>query len=566
MKVRLVILNFIFLILSATLMVRFFSLQVLSHGFYENLADNQHSLSTTLNPVRGEVYIRDEKNGSFVSVVTNVEKNSLFAAPGEIEDPAAAAGALSRALGLGAGEILEKISDPARKWVLIQKELPESVSLEIKELALGGIYLQPENLRHYPEGPFASQVLGFVGFQDDGRAGQYGIEKEYEEELAGLPGSLFLESDTSGTWITGGYRNLVPAQDGADVYLTLDRAIQFKAEEAVSRAVELHQADRGALMVMEAETGAVLAIAQAPGFDPNRYGETEDISVFRNIAVSDSYEPGSVFKPVTMAAALDAEAVTPDMTYEDAGFVAFDDFTIRNSDNKAYGTQTMTQVLESSLNTGVIFAQNQLGPEKFLRALERFGFGETTGIKLPAEAAGDLGNLIGGGDVHYATAAFGQGITATMAQLAQAYATIANQGRLTAPYIVEKIVRPGGDVQAFKPKKGASVISPRAAATLGAMLVSVVENGHGKRAGVPGYFLGGKTGTAQVASREGGGYDPNVTIGTFAGFGPIDDPKFVMVVRIDNPKGVRFAESTAAPVFGEMAQFLFNYFQIPPSR
>ena len=566
MKTRLFFLNILFLILFAALLVRFFSLQVLSQDFYQNLAENQHLLSVMLNPLRGEVYIHDKKNGALIAAIVSIEKNIVFAVPPDIIDSAKTARILAPILEMTESAVMDRISDLDRKWVSIKKQLPESTTIQIEELDLAGIYLQPESHRFYVEGKFASQIFGFVGFQGDVRAGQYGIEKYFEEELAGSEGSLLLESGTTGSWIAGGYRNLIPARDGADIYLTLDRPIQFKAEEIISRVVEIHQADRGSILVMEARTGAILALAQAPSFDPNTFNETEDIAVFRNIAVSDPYEPGSVFKPITMAAALDAEAVEPDTTYEDTGSVTIGKYVIRNSDNKSYGTQSMTQVLEQSLNTGIIFVQNELGPEKFLSALNKFGFGKVSGIKLPAEAKGDISNLRGGGDIHYATAAFGQGITVTMLQLGQAYATIANEGRLTTPYIVEEIVHPDGRIDKFRPKKGEKVISSRAAVTLGAMLVSVVENGHGKQAGVPAYYVGGKTGTAQVASQEVGGYDPNVTIGTFAGFGPINDPKFVIVVRVDNPKTVSFAESTAAPAFGEMAQFLFNYFQIPPSR
>jgi len=566
MKSRLFILNIIFLLLSAALIVRLFSLQVISHSFYKNLAENQHQSSQTLTPARGEVFIHDQINGGLIPVVTNIEKNIVFAVPPEIEEPTKIARQLAKVLGLSEGEILTKISDQERKWVSIKKELLESESIQVEELDLPGIYLQPENHRFYPEKTFASQVLGFMAFEGDVREGQYGVERYFETELSGVSGSLLLEKDTAGRWIAGGYRKIVPAQDGADVVLTLDRAIQFKAEEVISRTVQAHQADAGSIVVLNPKTGAVLALAQAPSFDPNEFGQTEDISVFRNLAVSDTYEPGSVFKSVTMAAALDAEAVAPDDTYEDKGAVVFDRFTIRNSDNKAHGIQTMTQVLEQSLNTGAIYVQDKTGPEKFLETVRDFGFGEVTGIKLPAEAGGNISNLIGGGDVHYATAAFGQGITVTLMQLAQAFATIANEGRLSTPYIVEKIVYPDGRIDEFKPKKGEQVISFRAATTLGAMLVSVVENGHGKRAGVPEYYVAGKTGTAQVASVGVGGYDPNVTIGTFVGFGPVSDPQFVIAVRVDNPKTVRFAESTAAPAFGEVAQFLFNYYQITPSR
>lgn len=320
------------------------------------------------------------------------------------------------------------------------------------------------------------------------------------------------------------------------------------------------------MVIIDPKTGQILAMADYPDFDSNLFNKVENPSVYRNHAVSEAYEPGSVFKPVTMAAGLDAEVITPNETYEDTGSVVYDEFVIKNALDRTFGIQTMTQVLEQSINTGAIYVVNKTGAEKFLDIVQKFGFGAPTGTTLPAESAGNIKNLKGGGEVHYATASFGQGITVTTLQLAQAFAAIANQGKLMKPQIVESISRPDGTIQKFEPQMLRQVISPKAANTLAAMLVSVVEVGHGKRAGVPGYFIGGKTGTAQVAKADGPGYDPDKTVGTFAGFGPVDDPAFAMVVKIVNPRAVRFAESSAAPAFGEMAQYLLNYFQIPPTR
>ena len=303
-----------------------------------------------------------------------------------------------------------------------------------------------------------------------------------------------------------------------------------------------------------------------PDFDPNNYSGVKDVGVYNNTAIFSPYEPGSVFKAITMAAALDSGAVTPDMTFEDVGYVQLDDFTIRNALEKVYGLQTMTAVLEQSINTGVIFAEQRTGHDQFYEVVKRFGFGEKTGITLPSEKPGDLRNLDRGGDVHFATAAFGQGITVNLLQLAEAYAAIANGGRLMKAMLVEKIDRKNGSVETIAPQEIRQVVSPKAAYTLGAMLVNVVENGHGKRAAVPGYYIAGKTGTAQIARTDGRGYDPDRAIGSFIGFGPIDDPRFVIAVKITDPRAVRFAENTAAPTFGEMAKFLVNYYQIPPSR
>lgn len=566
MRSRLFILNIAFIIFTAAVIARLFALQVLSYKFYKNLAENQHQLYKILIPTRGEIFIKEEKNGKVLPVVTNIEEDLVFAVPPEITEKEKTASALATILEIPKAEILEKISQAGRKWVALKKQLPESVSTQIKKMNFKGIYLEPETYRHYPENAFASQVLGFFGFEGERRVGRYGVEEYFESVLEGKAGSLVLDKDISGSWITGSPRQLKPAEDGADIVLTLHRSIQFKAESILKATVERHLADSGSMVVLSPKTGGILAMANYPTFDPNNFNKVEDPALFRNLATSDVYEPGSVFKPITMAGGLESGAIMPDLIYEDKGSVTIDEFVIKNALNKVYGTQTMTQVLEQSINTGAIFAEQKTGKEKFLETVQRFGFGVPTGITLPAEAAGNIDNLVHGGEAHYATASFGQGITVTSLQLAQAFGAIANQGKMMKPHLAESVRYSDGRVQNYPPEEVRQAISPKSANTLAAMLVSVVEKGHGKRAQVPGYYIAGKTGTAQVAKSGEVGYDPDKSIGTFAGFGPVDDPAFVIVVKIVNPKTVRFAESTAAPAFGEMAQFLVNYFQIPPTR
>ncbi|KKW28776.1 MAG: hypothetical protein A3K06_02965 [Candidatus Doudnabacteria bacterium RIFCSPHIGHO2_01_52_17] len=556
-----------FMIFLAAILTRLFWLQVLAYDEYRDLAENQHQLSEILNPVRGEILMHEGLGVNLVPAVTNIEKNIVFAEPQNIADPQRIASALAPILALPQKEILDKVSDRSRRWIVLKKEVLESESQKVVALNLDGIGLEPQTFRSYPEHTFASQLLGFLGFREDQRVGQYGVEEYFEQELAGKPGKLVLDKDAAGRWITGGFRELEPAQNGADAVLTIDRAIQFKTEEILKTAVEDHQADSGSVVIMSPKTGAVLALANYPSFDPNDFNKVEDPSVFRNSIVSDAYEPGSVFKAITMAAGLDSGAVTPDETYVDTGSVTLDKFTIRNAQDKVYGQQTMTQVLEQSINTGAIHVLQETGYDTFLEYLQKFGFGSATGIHLPSEVSGDISNLTDrGGDVYNATASFGQGITVTSLQLAQALSAIANQGRLVPARIVDRLVYPDGATKEFPPQPGAQVISSKTAATLGAMLVSVVEKGHGKRAAVPGYYIGGKTGTAQIARTDGRGYDPDKTIGTFIGFGPVEDPQFVIVVKIVNPKTVQFAESTAAPTFGQIAQYLVNYLRIPPTR
>ena len=374
------------------------------------------------------------------------------------------------------------------------------------------------------------------------------------------------EKDVAGRWITLATRSLTPAQDGDDIYLTLDAAIQYKAQEVLKKTVAKHGAESGSVIVLNPKTGAVLALANYPDFDLNEYNKISDPGIYSNKSLSADYEPGSVFKPITMAAALNEGKVNPETTYEDTGSVTVDDRTIKNSDLKANGVQTMTQVLEKSLNTGMVFVESKLGHEAFRKYIKKFRFGSPLGIELPSEAKGDTDNLNRRGDIWYATGSFGQGITVTPLQLITAYTAIANEGKLMKPYVVDRIVHPDKTEEKTFPDELETVLDPKTAAKVSAMLVNVVESGHGQKAAVNGYYIAGKTGTAQVPYKDRSGYDPTKNIGSFVGFGPVDNPAFLMLVRIDHPKDVRFAESTAAPAFGEIASFILNYLQIPPSR
>ncbi|MFH0805143.1 MAG: penicillin-binding protein 2, partial [Patescibacteria group bacterium] len=328
-----------------------------------------------------------------------------------------------------------------------------------------------------------------------------------------------------------------------------------------------HGADGGSIIIMDPMTGAMIAMCGYPDFDPNKYRGVEDANTFLNPATFYVYEPGSIFKPITMAAALDQGALTPTTTYNDTGQAVFGKYTIKNSDGKANGVQTMTQVLEKSLNTGAIFAAESIGPQKFEEYVQRFGFGQKYGLELSTEAQGNISNLAAHKELSMATGSFGQGISATLLQMTNAFGVIANGGKLMQPYIVDEVANPSSGVSTkTEPRVIRQVVTSKTATTLAAMLVNVVRNGHGKRAGVPGYFVAGKTGTAQIARSDGPGYETDFTIGSFCGFAPVDNPRFVMCVKIDKPRDVQWAESTAAPLFGQLAQFMVNYYGIPPEE
>ncbi|MBI2582973.1 penicillin-binding protein 2, partial [Candidatus Azambacteria bacterium] len=337
--------------------------------------------------------------------------------------------------------------------------------------------------------------------------------------------------------------------------------IQFKTEEALKRAMEKFGPEEGTALVMETKTGKMLAMASQPAFNPNAYGETKGVKQFLNPAVSKIFEPGSVFKAITMAAAIDSGAVSSNTVYTDTGEVRIGGYTIKNSDLKAHGTMTMTNVLEKSLNTGAIFAVRKTGFEKFRSTVAAFGLGEKTGVDLAGEIAGNLSNLKRDSDIAFATASFGQGIAVTPIELLAGISAVANSGKLVKPYLVEKIVLPDGRVEEQRLEEKRQVIKTETSSTVTAMLISAVENGYGKPARIPGYFVAGKTGTAQVPSPDERGYSDK-TVHTFVGWAPAYDPKFTMLISFRNPQGVRFAEGSAAPIFNEVGSFILNYYEV----
>lgn len=555
----------VFVLAAVVLVVfRLYTLQVLAHNYYQELASDQHKIFKDLVPKRGEIFVKD--GDGYYPVAVNKELNLVFAVPREVENPKETARQIAPILGLDEREVEEKIDNPGGWYAILKHKADEDKASQIREKKLKGIYMSPEDERFYPAGNFTSQLVGFVGSDGNKVKGRYGLEAYWDKELEGQEGRLEQERDTGGRWISIGEKVMLPAKDGADLYLTIDHTIQYRAEMAIKKALEKFKADSGSIIILDPRTGGVLAMASAPDFNPNDFSKMEDMSLFANPVVNSTYECGSVFKPITMSAGIDAKVVTPDTTYADAGAVNEAGYTIKNSDGKANGVQTMKQVLEKSLNTGAIFVEKSLGNLRFYEYVKNFGFGEKTGIDTLGEVTGDISGLGELKNINAFTAAFGQGISMTPLQLATAFAVIANGGELMRPHVVDKIVYSDGREEVIAPQEKRRVISKEASLDLARMLVSVVKNGHGKRAGVPGYLVAGKTGTAQVPKKEGGGYEENQHIGSFAGFAPAYDPKFAMLVKLDNPKNVEWAESSAAPTFGEMAKFMLDYFGVEPTE
>lgn len=562
---RVLLLQGFLCLVMALIVLRLFIISISQHGYYKALAEEQHSYFQELLPTRGEILITDKFSEKPYRAATNATKYMVYAVPREVKDPDMAAKKLSEILGIDKEDTYSKILNKEKYYVALMKNLTDEQYQKVLDAKIAGVNMDPESVRIYPEGEYLSQVLGFLGYDDNNpnKVGLYGLEKYYQKRLAGTPGSLSSEADLRGNWITGSKRDFVPAKDGESLLLTIDRSIQYKAETVIKESVIKHGAKGGSIIVADPKTGAILAMASYPTFNPNEYQKEKDPSVYSNAATLKSFEPGSTFKAITMAAGLDLKVVSPQTTYEDTGVIEQDGYKIRNSDNKANGIQTMVDVITKSLNTGVIFVEQKVGHQNFRKYVQDFGFGVPTEIELP-ESSGDLRNIKGKTDIQFYTASFGQGITVTPIQMVQAYIALANNGKMMQPYIVQAEIQPDGSQKVTEPKMVRQVISERTATLISGMLVDNVENGHGKKAGVKGYYIGGKTGTAQIV--EDGKYVANANIGSFVGYGPIENPRFVIFVRVDHPRDVAYAETTAAPAFGQVAQFILDYYQIPTNR
>lgn len=552
------------LVMAACILGRAFSLQVLKYNIYSALAKDQHEVIEKLVPRRGEIFIQ-EKNDVWHSLATNRNFQTVFLSPKEVpqDKKDETAEKLSSVItDISKDEVLNKLKDSEDPYEPLKSKLSDDVASKIKEFNLKGVHLTAESWRWYPQGELASHILGFVGVKDNEKIGQYGIEQYYEIELKGKNGLLKSEKDAMGRWLLMGDYDMQPAEDGAKIYLTLDQNIQFTVEHRMKALIDKWKAPSGCAIVIEPKTGAIRAIASFPQFDPNDYKKSE-IDYFINSCTQELYEPGSVFKPIVMAAGLDTGKVSPITTYTDTGAVQIAGYTIRNSQEKTYGLSTMTNVLEKSINTGVIFVQRQIGGDVFTNYIKSFGFDEPTGIDLAGETRGNISNLNSGREINYATASFGQGISVTPIEMATAIAAIANEGKLMRPYLAEKVLYDNGEEKLAQPQEVRQVVSAQTANKLTAMLVSTVKNGYDKIK-IKNYYIAGKTGTAQIPDPKKGGYLETETIHTFIGYAPAYDPKFLILLKLDRPKGIQFASESLAPAFGDLAQYLLNYYEIPP--
>ncbi|MEK7589571.1 MAG: penicillin-binding protein 2 [Patescibacteria group bacterium] len=551
------------LLLFGVVFYRLFILAYVNHSFYARIAEaNIDHINNIL--ARGNIYIA---NGIDVPMLaaTNKKFPVIGVVPSKI--PAEQKDEIIRSL-VAITEVDEKTvekavrSDSVNLKVIARRINADQVA-RIKNLNNKDISISYEMDRFYPNNGLAADVLGFLGYDGNSRAGQYGIEASYDRELFGKDEPATEEKISLFTkWFAGGKNKTEIVTRPNDVILTIDNSIQSFAEKQLDALMKKWSAIAGSVIIQEPKTGKILAMADRPSFDPNVYSSAETRS-FLNSNVQEIFEPGSSFKPFTIATGLDLGKITPQTTYEDTGSVTVGGYTIKNFSNNVFGTSTMSQVLEKSINTGAMYVENLVGDDNFTNYVINMGFGQKTGISLPGEVNGNIANLYSGRKINHLTASFGQGIAVTPLQLTNAYSMIANGGKLMRPYIVDKVIHEGGREDITQPEIIGIPLSEKTAAKLQGMLTSVVKNGFDK-ARITGYDIAGKTGTAQIADGK-GGYLENQYIHNFVGFAPAHDARFTIMIKIDKPQGITFAADSLSPTFKEIAQFMLQYYNIPPT-
>jgi cell division protein FtsI (penicillin-binding protein 3) len=552
-RTRVLILAAILAGVFAGLAGRLVYLQIYRHGELSQMAERQYSRTVVLPARRGAIV---DRHGAALATSTPAE--SLFAQPRFVGDPVRVAGRLAPLLNLPERE-LHAVLTGSRPFVWLRRKLPPAQAEAVAALREPGLGFIPEPMRLYPNRELAAHVLGFEGA--DG--GLEGVERAFNTELAGADGKAVVGRDALGR-DAGLQRILQPPVAGAGVMLTLDRTIQYVAEREVEAVYRRTGAKAAMGVAMDPRTGDVLAVAIRPTFNPNTFGELPSRDVVRNRAITDPFEPGSTFKAIMAAAALEERVVRPDdRIYAENGAITIARATIH--DWKRYGWLTFSEVLQNSSNVGSIKVGLSLGAERYYRYMTAFGFGAPTGVGLSGESRGQLRDPRRWSALSLPTMSIGQEVSVTALQMVAAFGAIANDGTLMQPRVVKAFVdETGRETRPLAPRAVRQVISRDTARTLIRILTRVVDGGTGRHAAIPGYDVAGKTGTAQKLDPATRRYSRAPGVLSFVGFAPAEAPRFVMLVMLDEPKNEKWGSEAAAPVFAAIGREILRYFEVPP--
>jgi cell division protein FtsI (penicillin-binding protein 3) len=548
----------VFGLLFLAVVVRLIDVQVVRSGRYVSYGEAQRIDPISLPAGRGAIFDRNDNE-----LAISIPRKTVYADPRLVTDPAAAARRLAGVLGLdrrGRAELLQRLSSDA-EFVYVARRVTDDVAERVDRLGIAGVEFLEEPARFNPGGNLAESVLGEVGIDNDGLSG---LEQRYDDLLSGTPGELIREIDPEGHTIPAGRHHTEPARRGDDLVVTLDRGLQYEVEQVLANQIRSVGAKGGTAIVSQPETGEILALANLES-DP---ATGEVAGTGNNLAVTANFEPGSVNKVITMAAALEEGVVAPDTVLQVPDTLRVADHTFSDSHSHPTEDYTVTRVLADSSNVGTIEIAQQVGADRLDEYLRRFGFGQRTALGLPHEEEGQLLDPDDWYGTSIGSIPIGQGISVTAMQMLYAYNTIANDGVYLPPSLVQATVDTDGERQPVEPADGRRVVSPTTAAQVRAMMAEAVATGTGTTAQIDGYEVAGKTGTARKP-QPGGGYTDEAGryhyVSTFAGFIPAGDPKLSIIVVIDEPTGSPYAAEVAAPAFAEIGRYALRQMRIPPS-
>src|SRR5271167_1025518 len=530
---------------------RLVRLQVVKYGFFVQLAHRQQNRTIPVEPRRGNIF---DRYGHPLAM--SIDVDSVFAVPSEVHDPETTAAVLGKVLNLDPREIVARI-ESSRNFAYIARKVDAETSDRIRELNLRGIYFRKEPKRFYPDRELAAQVLGYVGMDDEGLGG---LERIFDDDLRGIPGKEMISIDARRKWFG---RVEKPPDPGQNLVLTIDQTIQYIAERELQRGMEDTKAIAGTVIVQNPRTGEILALANRPTFNPNVFNSVP-LEALKNRAVSDIYEPGSVFKIVTYSAAINEHVVTPE-DHVDCQHGSIDVFGMRIHDHESLGVVTIAEALAHSSDVAAIKVGMKLGDQRLYHYIKNYGFGQQTGIELPGETRGMAKTVNHWSKVSIGAISMGQEIGVTPLQTISLVSTIANDGVYTPPRIVAGELLPDSKALpvVFHPAQQHRVVSSLTAAQMKKMMEGVVLDGTARRAILDGYTVAGKTGTAQRVDPQTGVYSKTKYVASFVGFSPVNDPAITIAVILDSPAGLHQGGQVCAPVFKRIAQQVLEYLHVP---
>lgn len=556
---RLKVISFIFLLGFVAIISRLFYWQVVMRKDLSRQAAYQYKGSETTVAPRGSILAVD---GTWLAAArTNW---LLFADKPKLENLNLVANSLSPILEEESMDIYKRINKEGAVWLPIKHKITNEQKEKIEKLGLSGIGFEAEESRFYPEGSSSAQLLGFVGKNESGEdIGYFGLEGYYDLSLRGKSGFKSQEKDLSGAPLISSGIKEISNVSGTNLITYIDKGIQAKAEEKLKLGIEKYGAKEGSVVIMDPKTGGIIAMASYPSYDPFKYGEY-DGSLYKNPVISDVFEPGSIFKVVVMAAALDAGVVEPDTKCDICdGALKVDKYFIETWNKKYYPESTMTDVIVHSDNVGMSFVAQKMGYDLMYDYLEKFGIGSLTGIDLQGESSVQLRKKGTWNIVDLVTSSFGQGIATTPIQILRASSVVANKGVMVTPKVVKAIELDGWQ-QDVKNEEKVRVISKEASEKMTSIMVESARHGEAQWTNLKGFSVAGKTGTAQIPIA--GHYDAEKTIASFVGFAPANNPKFIMLVTLKEPQSSQWASETAAPLWYSIARDLFIFFGIQPEN